>query len=413
MTDVWRMIVWGVCLFAGLWMLAFVDASITRVFLPGDEKRLISSTPEGVEFVEAPPPWSKKLLELRRVLASSPHNGPWQQRRSPESAASDIYLRASDPLYSELQCATVRNGRVRYIRFHDGTTTKVLGLNHTSLAHIQTFAPPSLARPLRRLSLVFFGFGWGTVWLIPWRRRAENELWYARGASVVGPLFVGTVLGGTFYFLSLSVPLANGWVEASTNRETYATLSLITLLFTLPAWIIWTVAAHSATFSLRLAPEKLLLKRWVSQREISATELSEARLDERSCPPWLRWIFIVLAILRPRSAGPLLLAVERTEYRLALHTTNGENIRIGLDYLVPLDALFVWFKTHQIPVVNNSSSDDTLVEQLAQSEREHQRTASSVAERRDQILRVILGLTGIAFAVWAVVSLHPVPAISL
>lgn len=411
MNDISRLIVWGVCLFSGLWSLAFIDVTLARVFLPRDEKRLALQTSGKVEMVDSSFPLHEKLMELYGELRHPQVESRWEARRSKDKAPANLYLRARDPLFVELKCDRMAVDSVRYLGFSDTRSTRVLGINRASLSHIQDFAPDRLARPLRPWSVVLFGVGWAAFWLIPWKTRAANELRYTRGASVVGPLFVGTILGGVFYFLSLAVPLANGWIERGTNDETYGALTAVSLFFSLPAWIIWGIAAHSASFSLVLASSKLILRRWGKQRDIAADDLQGASIDERNCPSWLQRLFFVVSVLRPRSAGPLLLAASRSENVLTLRTKRGEDIPIALEYLVPLGQLFLWCESHGITVINNLSEGKAQKRFLEELEASGTDIAESDSNRRAVVIRHILGVIGLGVALWGLASLPSIPAI--
>ncbi len=411
MREFFRVGVWGAALFTGLWMIVFVDPTLTRIFLPKDELRWLHEVAQKTEtpLRDAPLVTHPLLAAIHSTLKGRDTIPALQPRAIRVGYGTNVYLRSKDPAFDELGLDKLPVGSVEYLRFADESSTKVVGVNRVDFSHISSFAPRELVHPYRRWGFGLIGAGWAAFWLLPWRRGPSGALRYGTFAGYVGPILIGSLVGGVFFFLALSIPIANRWVGDGTLAGSYRTLTLVALAFTSLAWLFWLIGLHYSTFALCFAGNHITLQRWGTTRTIAAAELSRASIDEKLAPRWLRVLAVILAILRPRHGGAILLGAFRSNPVLTLWKGNKRLASFSIDSLEGVPRFLAWLRERGIPV-DVCESLSAPLSNVWQSEED--KLATSSCARPTWMTRLFCAGVGLLIAVIAFSGMTSLSAIS-
>jgi hypothetical protein len=406
-----RILIWGVCLFMGLWEIAFTDPMLVQVLIPekADESATSDARAGKGNVFEAPQQGAPALQAVYRALQSGAPPDAMLERYVGRGSGASFYLRGSDPLYDMLELQFTPPGHVEYVRFPDGDATRILLLDRLYLSHIAAFAPAHLAHPLRCQGIFLVGVGWAAFWLLPWRKRKPGEIHYGSFASYIGPVLVGTVLGGTFFFIMMSAPVSGGTVPQTSAFMAYRNATAVALLTTPLAWIFWLIALHYYTFSLLLDGDKLQVSRWWRRRTIHAQAIGAVTLHNKREPKWLRTLAAVLVVLRPRQSGAILLAAVRDNPIMTIWGRRRKFASFSTDHLIGLPQLYEWLAEKQIPVERDAG------EEAADQEgaREREAVAADGAAAPPLVLRAVLAGVGIAVAGLQIATIAPLLASNL
>lgn len=405
MHDILRIAVWALALYVGLWLLAFSDPTVVRIFIPRDEARVVKNLARH-PVREASPELSARLRELLRSLehgTATPHTVRGLVRGWYRSS---LYIRSGDPLYKELLTPFPQPETLFYTAFTDGQTTRVIAANALNLRTIFSEVPSPVAHPWRPLGFVLLGFGWTMFWLIPWRKRNDNEVFYSVGASLVGPMLIGSILAGTVFFLTLMVATSNAFVPQGSIAKTYAGVTAVAFVLSLPGAIVWVIGLKYALFSLELTPSELVLRRWGKTEIIPADSIEKIEFTEHFPPRWLLALYALAAFLRPRSSGTFVLAVSRPNPVLRLTLQGKRSIEFSYEMLEGLNRLKAWFLQHNIAAAEDQTLDkgEDDSESLERPRRKQRQAKDS--PRLAQV-RLILGVAGILWSAFWLVQWKP------
>jgi len=285
--------------------------------------------------------WEALLAGARAALAAAEEHtaspAEWRERVGTDYARRNLYFRKDD--------APVRDvlGKFRgftYVVVGEPDATRYLNVSVQDPESFKGDAPTALAYPRRDVALWPFLAGIGLYLLIPWPRRGEKTVSYARVGASWLPDGIGFMLTTTFFGLPLLiVPYMATSGELLDTEGGWIVFTLIVWAFGLFGVAIHGAAAWHTKLQVEILPDGLRRTTLFGSREYRFENIERVGLRVKQAPKALVKLGWLIAFFNWRAAGPTLLMASRSDAVLDVACRGGGGFRLGLTALENLDVL--------------------------------------------------------------------------
>ncbi len=292
--------------------------------------------------------WGAFFRDAFATALSKPPSDRWRVRYGQSSSLPDyLYFSTREAPISSVVVALDSTDRLMYISFQQGAHTAYIRITRMRLTDVINDAPTWLAHPYREYCSWLLLAALLVYVLIPWPRSGDaRTLTYSRGASVVGPDWLGFFLAASFFGIALAAVSYNTYADAAGTPTWWATTTAWCLLATIPGLSILAVGFWYAMFRMELTQQKLRIVSISGTREINFDDIAEVREYEARSPRWLRILTWFVVAASGWTSAYLLFTVNQRYPGLEFVGKNGKVTPVLVSYLPGYQALLSVLHNH-------------------------------------------------------------------
>lgn len=365
MTEALRRLALAICVYAGIWMIAYTRPYTIAIFQADFQRRYQSATRfrESLTFEDylaaetAPdstirlqgPQWEAFHERIRRLLAGG-HSDPELMKRMSRGHLQDtLFYDSADPQVGPVAAALNDQQPFKYLEFDGNGASRFLAAALRQAGQASG-APASVVHPLATSGAVLLLLGLGLYILIPWKRSGGGVFRYNRLQGAILPDFLGLILGGVFFALPLLVCTRDYMMARFMVENGYAGITLIALGCSVFGIIAWAVAAHYAAYEIWLLPDKLRFGLLTKVEDYRYEEIEGVELTVIRPPKWLQVAQCLAYLSGKWRAGAAMTAGAMPHAALLVKGRDGRSRQFALTGFSGAQQLLLGLRERRVPV---------------------------------------------------------------
>jgi hypothetical protein len=317
------------------------DKSLEEFFDSRTEgRRLRIDTDEMAEFYR----------RIRAATVEQQIDAELQPRKGEREHLGRVYYTPSDPAIATVLEDLSPARPLLYVQVRgDGPDAPTLAFTRHDTADLMGDAPANLQRPYRSQGKWLLLFGFVCYVFIPRRRREPDEIHCARASAIVLPDMLGLAMAAVFFGLPILIVQSNGATMSMDSGAWLVPIIVCWFLVLFPL-IILGIAAHNASYGIRMGEQSLTIRKWFGHRSIAFDDVERVDAIAWRTPGWLRTIaWIIVMFARNGAIAALMLEGGRGS-GIQLEIASGRRQRIWTSGIVGWDRIVTTLEQHGVPI---------------------------------------------------------------
>jgi len=265
-----------------------------------------------------------------------------------------LYFHTNDEPLKELQRRLGDNDRFTYVALRDGDQPRYLEVLYERPQSAFHNAPNWLLYPLRQHAVWWFIAGLLVYAAIPWYRKGADELRYSTAPAVVVPDFLGLFMTVIFFSLPILVITTNARASEPVDvfgfRNGWWPLTLVMWLLGCAGLASAIVALWYACFTVKITPDALSICKLSSAGDYAFADMVAIEPAKWGWPTWLRILAVLIALAKPRRAGPILIGAFEEAYGIAIRMKDGRVLKLWMNHLTEFPRIFHALRKANVPM---------------------------------------------------------------